>query len=241
MSAREYETLTGQIAPPPGSIVYAPDPNTGARRQYIIRPPSSVYVYDPKTGELGRLTETWPYDLVKERNGYSADRVYHTYAKQQLWTNVEVEQPGGAISRVPTVVISIHLYDFKYHQEKLVTQMGAGMAYDPVWSPVDNQIAFVSTESGNDEIWIINHDGTDPRQLTRNTWEWDKSPTWSPDGKQIVFMSNRTGNQQLWIMNADGSDQRLLLGWDNWTPYNDWGPVWVKYLDPPPPPDQQPK
>jgi hypothetical protein len=24
------------------------------------------------------------------------------------------------------------------------------------------------------------------------------------------------------------------MGWDNWTPYNDWGPVWVKYLDPAP-------
>ncbi|MFQ5577259.1 MAG: TolB family protein, partial [Anaerolineae bacterium] len=62
----------------------------------------------------------------------------------------------------------------------------------------------------------------------------DKSPSWSPDGTQIVFASNRTGNEQLWLMNADGSDQRLLMGWDNWTPYNDSGPVWVKYLDPAP-------
>jgi TolB protein len=116
--------------------------------------------------------------------------------------------------------------------------MGVGITYDPAWSPAGNIIAFVSTESGNDEVWTINQDGTGVRQLTRNEWEWDKNPSWSPDGTQIVFASNRTGNQQLWVMNADGSDQRLLMGWDNWTPYDDWEPVWVKYLDRAPSPDQ---
>jgi hypothetical protein len=35
-------------------------------------------------------------------------------------------------------------------------------------------------------------------------------------------------------MNADGSDPHLLMGWDNWNPYNDWDPIWIKYLDPAP-------
>jgi Tol biopolymer transport system component len=133
---------------------------------------------------------------------------------------------------------AIHRYDYKYGQEDIVTRAGTGVTYDPAWSPVSNEIAYVSTETQNEEIWVINHDGTGPRQLTKNEWEWDKSPSWSPDGQQIVFASNRTGNQQLWIMNADGSDQKLLMGWDNWTPYNDWSPVWVKYLDPVPPEDE---
>jgi TolB protein len=132
------------------------------------------------------------------------------------------------------VELAIHFYDYKYQQEQIVTQMGTGIVYDPEWSPVGHEIAFVATETGNDEIWVINHDGTQPRQLTYNEWEWDKSPSWSPDGSQIVFASNRTGNNQLWVMNADGSDQRLLMGWDNWTPYNDSAPVWVKYSDPAP-------
>ncbi len=189
----------------------------------------SVYVYDPDTGELGRLTDSWPYRVARERDAFSADMIYRAYTKQLLWTNIQTEQ-----GNIPTTEFAIHFYDYKYDVEKIVTRMGTGIVYEPALSPVNNQIAFVATESGNDEIWIINHDGTQVRQLTRNSWEWDKSPSWSPDGTQIVFFSNRTGNQQLWIMNADGSDQHLLMGWNNWNPYNDWAPVWVKYLDPAP-------
>jgi Tol biopolymer transport system component len=209
-----------------GKILFLSD-REGAESEY-------AYVYDPATGQLGRLTDSWPYHAARERDTYSADTVFQAYTKQLLWTNIRTET-----GNIPTEELAIHVYDYKYKAERIATRMGAGIVYDPAWSPVSNEIAFVATESGNDEIWVINADGSQPRQLTRNTWEWDKSPSWSPDGRQIVFMSNRTGNQQLWVMQADGSDPRLLMGWDNWTPYNDWAPVWVKYLDPAPPPDQE--
>jgi len=186
----------------------------------------SVYVFDPETGQLGRLTDPWPYDIAHARNAFSADTVFQTYTKQFLWT---ADEDGN-----PETRLAIHYYDYKYNQENIVTRMGVGIVYDSEWSPVDNRIVFVATESGNDEIWVINYDGSQVRQLTRNTWEWDKSPSWSPDGKQIVFFSNRTGNDQLWIMDADGGNQRPLMGWENLTAYNDRYPVWVKYLDPPP-------
>lgn len=223
-----------------------------------------VYVYDPATGELGRLTADWPYAMATARDEYSADTVFRAYVKQLLWTNdvqeitaratvtpnaqgtVEVDENNEpvqieqVVDRIytPTEEYAIHRYDYKYGQEDILTRAGTGITFDPAWSPVSNEIAYVSTETQNDEIWVINHDGTNAHQLTKNEWEWDHSPSWSPDGKQIVFASNRTGNQQLWVMNADGSDQKLLMGWDNWTPYNDWDPVWVKYLDPVPPEDQ---
>jgi len=184
------------------------------------------YVFDPETGQLGRLTDLWPYDVAAARDAWSADTVYEAYTQQLLWTNT-----GGTYRR-PTEVLAIHYYDHLYKVEHLVTRMGTGLVYDPAWSPVSDEIAFVATESGNDEIWTIHHDSTDVCQLTRNEWEWDKHPSWSPDGQKIVFYSNRTGNNQLWIMNKDGSEQQLVL---EWNPYNDWDPVWVKYLDPPPP------
>jgi hypothetical protein len=221
-------TVTPESMPPAllGKILFRSD-REGEER---------IYVFDPDTGELGRLTADWPYYMAEERDVFSADTVYRAYTKQLLWTSIEDEETE---IRHPTTEVAIHYYDYKYKKEKIVTRMGVGIVYDPAWSPVSNEIAFVANESRNDEIWIINYDGTGVRQLTHNEWEWDKSPSWSPDGKQIVFTSNRTGNLQLWVMNADGSNQRLLMGWDNWTPYNDWAPVWVKYLDPAPPEDKK--
>lgn len=99
------------------------------------------------------------------------------------------------------------------------------IAYDPVWSPVDNRIAFISPEPGNDELFVINMDGSGLTRLTQNDWEWDKYPSWSPDGQQIVFWSNReTRRKQIWIINADGSNVRNLSN----NAFNDWEPVWVK-------------
>ena len=85
----------------------------------------------------------------------------------------------------------------------------------------------VSNESGNDEIWVTDRGSWPARQITKNTWEWDKHPSWSPDGRQIVFSSNRSGRQQIWMMNADGSEPRPLTGPE----FDAWDPVWVKFVD----------
>jgi Tol biopolymer transport system component/DNA-binding winged helix-turn-helix (wHTH) protein len=64
--------------------------------------------------------------------------------------------------------------------------------------------------SGDDgDIWTINRDGGEQRQLTNNSFT-DFSPRVSPDGRYIYFASNRTGSNQVWRMNADGSNQIQL-------------------------------
>ena len=96
--------------------------------------------------------------------------------------------------------------------------------YDPVWSYAGDRIAFVSNNTGNDEIWLMRADGSEARQLTFNNWEWDKHPTWSPDDSQIAFFSNRSGQRQIWVMGSDSSNQRNLSN----NGYDDWDPVWIK-------------
>jgi TolB protein len=99
-----------------------------------------------------------------------------------------------------------------------------GTEYDPVWSPDGQSIAFVSNHTGNDEIWLMNQDGGNQRQLTYNDWPWDKHPSFSPDGKQIVFYSNRSGNRQIWVMNSDGSNQVNISS----NSADEWEPTWIR-------------
>lgn len=61
-----------------------------------------------------------------------------------------------------------------------------------------------STDAG--DIWTMNHDGSNQRQLTSNVHK-DFSPCSSPDGRFIYFTSSRSGSNQVWRMNSDGSEQ----------------------------------
>lgn len=178
------------------------------------------YVLDPATGQLFRLSDRWPYDVAVKRDAWTLNGQQQAYNRELLWVS-DPNQPH----------IALHVYDYVYNVERQVSTFGAGIAYDPTWSPTQPELVFVATESGNDEIWTIRADGTAPRQLTRNDWAWDKHPSFSPTGEQIVFYSNQTGTNQLWVMNRDGSEQRRLLAPN---PYNDFDPVWIKTIEPPP-------
>jgi Tol biopolymer transport system component len=73
----------------------------------------------------------------------------------------------------------------------------------------DGKIYFSSTMSGNDEIWSMNSDGSNQRQLTNDPAD-DREPVGSPDGKTVYFTSNRTGQAHIWKMAVDGSDPTRL-------------------------------
>jgi Tol biopolymer transport system component/serine/threonine protein kinase len=83
--------------------------------------------------------------------------------------------------------------------------------------PSTSQIAFVTDRDGpdaagnlgNQEIYVMNADGTDQRRLTHENG-LDFSPAFSPDGRQIAFTSQRAGGFDIFLMNVDGSDQRQL-------------------------------
>jgi WD40 repeat protein len=73
----------------------------------------------------------------------------------------------------------------------------------------EGRIAFVSDRDGNNEIYIMNIDGSEQVRLTNNPAQ-DVDPCFSPDGSKIVFDSARDGNWEIYIMNVDGSEQVRL-------------------------------
>ncbi len=77
------------------------------------------------------------------------------------------------------------------------------------WTP-DGRVVFSSNAGGDEDIWIMNADGSDQRQLTSNA-RINRHPAVSPDGRIIVFLSDRSGTPHLWRMNIDGSDQQELI------------------------------
>ena len=79
-------------------------------------------------------------------------------------------------------------------------------------------IAFTSDRDGDYEIFVMNADGSEVRQLTDNDDD-DGLPAWSPDGKRIAFTSDRDGDDEIFVMNADGTDLHATGqqgAWPSW-------------------------
>ena len=70
-------------------------------------------------------------------------------------------------------------------------------------------IAFLSLRDGNSEIYLMEADGSHPRNLTNHPGD-DYAPIWSPSGARIAFGSLRDGNTEIYSMNADGSSPKNL-------------------------------
>jgi len=80
------------------------------------------------------------------------------------------------------------------------------------YSPDGKQIVCVSHRSGMDKIWVMNADGSQPRQITFGDYT-DEAPCWSPDSRQIAFSTQREAIDAIYVMNADGSNpHRLTYG-----------------------------
>jgi TolB protein len=66
-------------------------------------------------------------------------------------------------------------------------------------------IAFVSDRDGDEDIYVMDVDGSNVIQLTNNVAA-DSYPAWSPDGRRIAFVSDRDGNKNIYVMDADGTN-----------------------------------
>jgi Tol biopolymer transport system component len=77
-------------------------------------------------------------------------------------------------------------------------------------APTTAKIVFASFRDGNGEIYIMNPDGSEQVNLTRDPAE-DLFAVWSPDGKEILFASDRNGTRDLYLMDADGSNIRKVF------------------------------
>jgi Tol biopolymer transport system component len=71
----------------------------------------------------------------------------------------------------------------------------------PEISPDGRKIAFVAFVNGNEEIYTMNMDGTEKKNLTRNPAR-DTYPSWSPDSKKIAFISDRPNYYQMFYSSA---------------------------------------
>lgn len=95
-------------------------------------------------------------------------------------------------------------------------------ASESAWSPDGEKIAYVADVGpdkdtwDNEEIFVMNPDGSKQIRLTDIPGNDHWPPTWSPDGTRLAFTSDGAGQDgEIQVMNADGSGLTTLTdGWD---------------------------
>ena len=114
-------------------------------------------------------------------------------------------------------------YDQADGDEPMDLREGKPVYIWPVSSPDGKRIVFVSNRDGNTELYVMDADGSNPVNLTRNRADdGNGSYEWSPDGNRIVFSSMRRGDWDIYTVRPDGRDLRRLTN----SSAQDYNPVW---------------
>ncbi len=108
----------------------------------------------------------------------------------------------------------------------LTSYMNNSHEGEPDWSADGSQIAFSSrdVESNMSDIFAMDMDGGNLRQLTPMDAEYDFSPAWSPDSQRLVYIAYRASHADVYIMDADGSDARPLTNTQLAESFPSWSP-----------------
>jgi Tol biopolymer transport system component len=103
-----------------------------------------------------------------------------------------------------------------------ITGVGNG---SPTWSHDGTQIAFYRfTLETDEEIYVMDADGSSVRAVTNSPESSSTRPSWSPDDSRLVFWSNRDGNGEIYVVDVDGSNLLNLTaspqeeGLPSWSP-----------------------
>ncbi|WP_138509393.1 amidohydrolase family protein [Maricaulis alexandrii] len=98
------------------------------------------------------------------------------------------------------------------------TNISSGLPWEiqPRFSPDGSQIAFTSDRGGGDNIWIMNTDGSNARQVTQESFRLLNNPTWHPSGRYIAarkhFTTTRSaGTGEIWLYHVLGGNGVQLV------------------------------
>jgi Tol biopolymer transport system component/imidazolonepropionase-like amidohydrolase len=153
---------------------------------------------------------------VSAKHGPSSDVEFET--TEGTWMAVDVSPDGKWI--VFDLLGDIYLMPSTGGDAKLLT---GGPAYDvqPRFSPDGKKIAFTSDRDGLDNLWIMDIDGKNLKQITKEKERQVNNPVWTPDGLYLVgrkhYRNTRSlGAGEMWLYHIGGGNGLQLTKRRNW-------------------------
>ncbi len=137
--------------------------------------------------------------------------------KEGTWMNLDVSPDGNEI--VFDLLGDIYSIPATGGDARLL-RGGHAFEVQPRFSPDGKKILFTSDAGGGDNIWMMNRDGSNARQVTKESFRLLNNAMWSPDGEYIVarkhFTSSRSlGAGELWLFHISGGNGLQLTARKN--------------------------
>ncbi|MBV9927212.1 MAG: PD40 domain-containing protein [Acidobacteria bacterium] len=136
----------------------------------------------------------------------------------------ERADPSGVIG-VYVAVSNIFVMAADGSNETQITHSSAG-AFNPDWQPLPSQLAFLSTRTGNVEIFTSDAQGGQQTRLTHSPaiGDYSYAQVWSPNGTRLAYASYRGSSYGVYVANADGTGETLVTQTQNYTDFLRWTP-----------------
>jgi len=162
--------------------------------------------------QAGDPTVTW--DVTTARG---ATRIVDFTTEEGTWLSVDIAPDGswmvfdllGHVYRAPT--------DGGADAVSLTQDAGVSVNYHPRISPDGSAIAFISDRGGQNNLWVMNADGSEPRAVLTDRNARASMPAWTPDGEYLLVRRDWVGEGEgqgrsgIWLVHRDGGDGITLV------------------------------
>ena len=138
----------------------------------------------PLTAVAAEEEQEWDVNSIP---GESRDITIDT--RSGSWMSVDVSPDGKSVAF--DLLGDIYVLPIEGGDAQSINS-GLAWSMQPRFSPDGSEIAFTSDAGGGDNIWIMNSDGSNARQLTEEDFRLLNSPNWSPDGKYVAARKHFT-------------------------------------------------
>jgi Tol biopolymer transport system component/predicted Ser/Thr protein kinase len=199
-----------------GAVAWASDGRgiVVVAQEYLTGTTAQLWYVDPTNGNVRRITtdlNDYDYSTLSITSNQST-----LLALQQSFNSTITILPAGDWHRASPITSRN-----PYHEGDAVFGLD--------WTP-DGQLVFQSLVSGNNDIWMMDADGKNRRQLTANFYD-ESSPSVSGDGQFLVYSSSRDTTPHVWRMDVDGNNQKPLTTGvlDDYNPRCSPDSKWIYY------------
>ena len=160
---------------------------------------------NPITAQEEKKEEKEKWDVSNPGDDFNY-KAHRFTTDEGTWMNLDVSPDGKTI--VFDMLGDIYTIPISGGKAKAI-RTGIPFEIQPRFSPDGSKISFTSDAGGGDNIWLMDRDGSNPKQVSKEKFRLLNNAAWMPDGNYLIarkhFSSSRSlGAGEMWMYHKSG-------------------------------------